>query len=104
MVAVPLDAPPPTVVLAEPAELEVLLTTTPPLLLDVEAEAEMVLVGTLTGEMGDGWVLVFTEAWLVTATLTVGVGAVVVSTGTLCVTGTGTTVAVEVLLGAALSI
>lgn len=44
-----------------------------------------------------GAVFVFAGTWLVTATLTVGVGCVSVATTTLCVTGTGTTVAVLVL-------
>jgi hypothetical protein len=44
-----------------------------------------------------GAVLLFAEAWLVTATLRVGVGPVEVATTTLSVAGTGITVAVLVL-------
>lgn len=79
------------------------LVTTPPEVAEdwgaTEGVGVLVLIGT-------GAVLVFADTWLVIATFTVGVAAVVLalaSTTLVCETGNGTTVSVLVLVGAATS-
>jgi hypothetical protein len=84
---------------AEPAALDE--PTTPPFadaeLTTEEAEDPGVAAGVDVELRTTGAVLLFADAWLVTATLRVGVGPVEVATTTLSVAGTGITVAVLVL-------
>lgn len=93
-----LDAAPPF----PDAELAVEEEPTAPAFADAELTTEEVEeLGVAAGVelMTTGVVLLFAEAWLVTATLREGVGPVEVAT--LSVAGTGSTVAVLVLEGAA---